>query len=115
MNNTFPVCCVRGSRLYGANLAHANLTKADLKGSDLKGMMDFTGVDLTGADMRAVDLDGMVNFYGAILHDVDFTGSTTDKILLNFNGADIQNIKGIQVPISSRQSQGQEEQEQTTD
>jgi tetratricopeptide (TPR) repeat protein len=100
---------IRGSKLYRANLAHANLSKADLRGSDLKGMIDFAGADLSGADMRAVDLDGMVNFYGAILHDVDFTGSITDKALINFNGADIRGAKGIEIPItlSGRQEQGQ--------
>jgi tetratricopeptide (TPR) repeat protein len=100
---------LRSSRLYGANLAHANLSKADLRGADLKGMIDFTGADLTGANMKAVDLDGMVNFAGAILHDVDFTGSTTDKVLINFNGADILNVKGIQIPVTPRGRQGQEQ------
>jgi uncharacterized protein YjbI with pentapeptide repeats len=89
---------LKGCRLYFAYLVRANLSKADLRGSDLKGMIDFTGADLTGADMRAVDLDGMVNFGGAILHDVDFSGSVTESATISFKGADIQNVKGIQIP-----------------
>ena len=81
--------------LYGANLTGANLTGADLRGADLKGMIDFSGADLTGADIRGVDLTGMVNFSGSKLHDVDFTGSITDKGLINFTGADILNARGL--------------------
>jgi uncharacterized protein YjbI with pentapeptide repeats len=60
-------------------------------------MIDFTGANLTGANMKAVDLDGMVNFDGTILHDVDFTGSITDKVMINFKGAEIKNAKGYQL------------------
>jgi hypothetical protein len=31
----------------------------------------------------------------AILHDVDFTGADIDNKLINFNGADISNCKGL--------------------
>jgi uncharacterized protein YjbI with pentapeptide repeats len=74
-----------------------NLTRANLRGADLKGMIDFSEADLTGADIRGVDLTGMVNFSGAKLHDVDFSGSATDKDLINFTGADIRNAKGLPV------------------
>jgi len=88
---------LRSADLYGASLSEANLTRADLRGADLKGMIDFSGANLTGADIRGVDLTGMVNFAGAKLHDVDFTGSATDKGLINFVGADIRNAKGLPV------------------
>jgi hypothetical protein len=88
---------LRSANFYGASLSGANLTGADLRGADLKGMIDFAGANLTGADIRGVDLTGMVNFAGAKLHDVDFTGSATDKGLINFAGADIRNAKGLPV------------------
>jgi hypothetical protein len=58
-------------------------------------MIDFSGANLTRADCRGVDLTGMVNFSGAKLHDVNFAGSTTDKGLIDFSGADIRNAKGL--------------------
>ena len=88
---------LRSADFYGASLSEANLTRADLRGADLKGMIDFAGANLTGADIRGVDLTGMVNFAGAKLHDVDFTGSATDKGLINFAGADIRNAKGLPI------------------
>jgi len=88
---------LRSADLYGASLSEANLTRADLRGADLKGMIDFSGANLSGADVRGVDLTGMVNFAGAKLHDVDFTGSATDKGLINFDGADVRNAKGLPV------------------
>ena len=88
---------LRSADFYGASLSGANLTRADLRGADLKGMIDFTGANLTGADVRGVDLTGMVNFAGAKLHDIDFTGSATDKGLINFAGADIRNAKGLPI------------------
>jgi uncharacterized protein YjbI with pentapeptide repeats len=84
-----------GANLNGANLSGANLSKADLRSTDLKGMIDFSGANLTGADVRGVDLNGMVNFSGAILHDIDFSGSVTDKGLINLSGADISNVRGL--------------------
>jgi hypothetical protein len=81
--------------LYGANLAQANLTGAILRGANLKGMIDFTGANLTGAILRGADLKGMVNFERAISHNVDFTGADIDNKLLNLNGADIRNCKGL--------------------
>jgi len=65
----------------------------NLRGADLKGMIDFSGANLTGADVRGVDLNGMVNFSGAILDDVEFSGSVTDKGLIDLNGADIREKK----------------------
>ena len=56
-------------------------------------MIDFSDANLTGTDVRGVDLNGMINFSGAILHDVDFSGSVTDKGLINLSGADIRNVK----------------------
>ena len=60
-------------------------------------MIDFSGANLTGADVRGVDLNGMVNFSGAILHDVDFSGSVTDKGHINLSGADIRNVRGLHI------------------
>jgi uncharacterized protein YjbI with pentapeptide repeats len=88
---------LRGSDLYGANLSGANLTEAILSGADLKGMINFSGANLTRADLRGVDLNGMVSFAGAILHDVDFSGSKTDKALIELAGANVSNVTGLYV------------------
>ena len=93
---------LRSTTFYGAILKEAKLIGADLRGAALKGMVDFTGADLSSADLRGVDLEGVVSFEGAILDDVDFTGSNIDKVLLNFEGAKIKNVKGIKnIPASS--------------
>jgi tetratricopeptide (TPR) repeat protein len=86
---------LRSVDLFGANLTQANLTKADLRSADLKGMVNFTGANLTEADLRGADLKGMVNFENTVLQDADFTGAFIDNKMINFNGADIRNTKGL--------------------
>jgi Pentapeptide repeats (8 copies) len=90
-----------GTKLTTANLNSAKLKGADLSGADLRSAdlygASLSGSNLTRADLRGADLTGMVNFAGAKLHDVDFTGSATDKGLINFFGADVRNAKGLPV------------------
>jgi hypothetical protein len=86
---------LRSVDLYGSNLTKANLSKVDLRSADLRGMIDFTGANLTGADLRGADLKGMVNFENAVLCDTDFTGAFIDVKMINFNGADTSNAKGL--------------------
>ena len=81
--------------LYGAILKNAKLIDVDLRGADLKGMIDFSGADLSGANLKGADLEGMVNFDGAILHNVDFTGANADNVLINFKGADLKDVTGL--------------------
>ena len=78
------------------------LVDAHLQGADLKGIIDFSHADLTGADLRGIDLEGEVNFEGAILHNVNFIGSNIDKASLKLDGADIKDIKGLEISKSSK-------------
>jgi tetratricopeptide (TPR) repeat protein/streptogramin lyase len=86
---------LRSATLYGSILKEAKLIRADLRGAELKGMLDFSEADLSHADLRGVDLEGVVNFEGAILFDVNFTGSSIDKVLLNLKNADLKDVKGL--------------------
>jgi uncharacterized protein YjbI with pentapeptide repeats len=90
---------LKSADLYGANLSGANLTGANLRGADLKGMIDFSEANLTGANLRGADLSGMVNFAGAILHDIDFSGCITERGLINTEGAQIRNVRGLPINL----------------
>jgi Caspase domain len=66
---------------------------------DQDGLLYFatTNTSLKVLVLRGVDLSGIVDFTESVLHNVDFTGSVSDKGQINFNEASISNAKGLQV------------------